>query len=363
MEQSGVAIGASFARGIASQASLVASSANALMAAARAFFPNSPADEGPFSGSGWVDRSGFAIGEGFAKGLSESSGVVIDATDSMMRQVSDLLNEPQSAEGLQQILSLQSQMSDLQKVGASDAQKAELDRLKDFNSLIQQRIKLRESELKTVTSLNDMEVKAWSDQSKNASDTKKGVGQQAQAMKDAFKDSLEPLTAITPDLLMGGGKSTIFNAGEVDSITAAELETLRVKQQQLDMQAQLMKLQLKGGAENPEMKKQLALLDAQKQRLALQSEELEYWSKYVDTGRDVQEAWAKAGDDMIGKSMGIARSTGMSYLNELGVSGNGMIPNLLEEGSRYIFQVSGIDDALSLQKNLVNQKTLGVVGR
>lgn len=97
MEQAGVAIGASFAKGIASQTGLVASSAAALMSAARAFFPNSPADEGPFSGSGWVDKSGEAVGQGFAKGMSQSQEDVVSTARALMQAVKDIFG---SAEGL-----------------------------------------------------------------------------------------------------------------------------------------------------------------------------------------------------------------------------------------------------------------------
>ena len=333
------------------------------MAAARAFFPNSPADEGPFSGSGWVDKSGLAIGESFAAGIDQGTAGVVAATDDMMQQVRDLLNSPQSAEGLTQLLDLQSQLVDMQSAGnVSKDAKAEATRMKDFNSLIQARIKLRNSELQAATNLNNTEVKAWADAQRANGQKAKGIGQQAADMKAGFKDALSPLTEITPDLLMGQGKSNIYKAGEVDSITKAELDNLKIKQQQLDMQKQLLQLRMKG-SDDPALKQQMDILEAQKQRLGLQSQELEYWSKYVDTGRDVQDAWAKAGDTMISKSMDIGKSTGMSYLNELGISGNGMIPNLLTEGSKYIFQVSGIDDALSLQKNLVNQQTLGITGR
>ena len=97
MEQAGVAVGASFARGIASQSGTVAAAAAALMASARAFFPNSPADEGPFSGSGWVDKSGEAVGAGFAKGLSSSQQEVVATARALMQSVKDIFG---SAEGL-----------------------------------------------------------------------------------------------------------------------------------------------------------------------------------------------------------------------------------------------------------------------
>jgi hypothetical protein len=97
MEQAGVAVGASFARGIASQTGTVAAAASALMAAARAFFPQSPAEEGPFSGSGWVTYSGESVGKGFAQGLSAGQQEVVSTARALMQAVKDIFG---SAEGL-----------------------------------------------------------------------------------------------------------------------------------------------------------------------------------------------------------------------------------------------------------------------
>jgi hypothetical protein len=92
-QQAGAAIGASFAQGLASQTGLVASSASALMSAAKAFFPQSPAKEGPFSGSGWVDRSGEAIGISFAQGMKDSSGSVVSTAKELMQAIKDVFGD------------------------------------------------------------------------------------------------------------------------------------------------------------------------------------------------------------------------------------------------------------------------------
>lgn len=70
---SGYAIAKSFANGLNAGKSLVARKAKSVVQSARKYFPNSPADEGPFSGSGWIDKSGLAIGEAFAKGMELST--------------------------------------------------------------------------------------------------------------------------------------------------------------------------------------------------------------------------------------------------------------------------------------------------
>lgn len=81
---SGAAVGITFAAGIRSQAGNVRAAAGELAAAARDNFPNSPAKIGPFSGAGWVDRSGIAVGQDFAKGMLSQKKAVESAAASVV---------------------------------------------------------------------------------------------------------------------------------------------------------------------------------------------------------------------------------------------------------------------------------------
>jgi hypothetical protein len=303
------------------------------------------------------------VGEGFQIGLENSQAGVVNQVKEMTNAVIAAGQVgPESFKTLQDLLSLQSQAADLQANGASKAEKAELDHIKDFNSLVQSRLKMRDSELKTMTKMNDLQVDAWKQGQQINKEQKKSVGQQAQAMKDGFKDALEPLTQLTPDLLGGRGKSTIYEAGKIDFTTKAELDALKIKQQEIDMQKSLLQLQSKS-SDSPELKNQIALLDTQKARLALQAEELEYWSKYVDTSRDLNDRYEEAGAKLQDMPIDFAKATGQQLMSDLGMSGNGMIPQLLTEGTKYIFNVAGVDDALSAQQRLQNKRSQGLVGR
>lgn len=77
---SGAAVGQTFAAGIRSQVGAVSAAASELAAAARSKFPNSPAKEGPFSGSGWIEHSGDSVGITFANGIRRQVKNVSDAT-------------------------------------------------------------------------------------------------------------------------------------------------------------------------------------------------------------------------------------------------------------------------------------------
>jgi hypothetical protein len=300
MEQSGVAIGASFARGIASQASLVASSANALMAAARVFFPNSPAKEGPFSGSGWVDKSGEAIGEGFALGIDNSAGGVVGVARQMMQAVKDVFGD---ASGLTLNFNL----------GA--------------------------------TAMGSM-----------AAD--------AESFKGSMEGAAASLKTVNVPSGVGGGTSGNNFAGKVDSQTKGELDVLKYQQEYLDLQRQSLQLQTNGASEaqKAELKRQMDMLSLQKDRIGLQAKELEYWSKYQDTGRDLNEEYAKAGDKLQTMGTDFAKATGQQFMSDLGMSGDGAIPNLIDQGSQYIFQVLDVQSALTGQQVLQNKKAQQYTG-
>lgn len=70
--------------GIGSMIGAAVAKAQELMGAVRNLFPNSPAKEGPFSGSGWVDKSGASIGKAFADGIGSQTSTVVSSAQSLM---------------------------------------------------------------------------------------------------------------------------------------------------------------------------------------------------------------------------------------------------------------------------------------
>lgn len=83
---SGRSIGSTFASGLRSKVSSAISAAGSLAAAVRRRLPNSPADEGPFSGSGWGGW-GESIGEELAKGLRNAAPEVAREAEKLMSGV------------------------------------------------------------------------------------------------------------------------------------------------------------------------------------------------------------------------------------------------------------------------------------
>lgn len=74
-----------FISGIRSMIGAVASAASAVVSAARAYFPFSPAKVGPFSGSGWTLFSGQALAEAFAQGIRNNTGLIASAATAAMQ--------------------------------------------------------------------------------------------------------------------------------------------------------------------------------------------------------------------------------------------------------------------------------------
>ena len=93
---SGSSVGSTFASGIRSRIGSVSAAASALARAARAKMPNSPADEGPFSGKGWGGW-GESIAEELAKGLRKSAPEVAREAERLMGGVHSALDARSNA--------------------------------------------------------------------------------------------------------------------------------------------------------------------------------------------------------------------------------------------------------------------------
>lgn len=91
VRSSGATVGSSFASGLRSRIGAVGSAASALARAARSRMPNSPADEGPFSGRGWGGW-GESIAEELAKGLRKSAPEVAREAERLMGGVHSALD-------------------------------------------------------------------------------------------------------------------------------------------------------------------------------------------------------------------------------------------------------------------------------
>jgi len=294
-EQAGVAIGASFAKGIASQAGLVASSASALMEAARAFFPNSPADKGPFSGSGWIDKSGEAIARDFGGGIEGGIGQVVGVAKLLMQQVKDVFG---NASGVV------------------------------FNFNFGQ-----QSAAPAFTAANNQ----MSQLNNTVSDFKTNVAS----------------TPLLGDVSPGG--------------TQNQLKGLTQELSQLEIQRKQLELQRSQDPKNQGLKDQLEQIRLRKLELGLQKNQLDYANKYGGAQNGTTNAYADQIKKLEQMPTDFAGAVGNQFMSDLGWSGQGAIPSLMKQGfdmgSKFVFNVANMDDALSAQNRLQNQQYTGALGR
>jgi phage-related protein len=301
-ESAGRAIGASFAAGIASSADLVAGAASALMGAARAFFPNSPADKGPFSGSGWVDKSGEAIGQGFSAGIESSVGGVVDIARVMMQQVKDVFGD---ASGV-------------------------------------------------VFNFNFNEVAQPISQFSNSI---AGIGTSMAGALPAAQEFQQTLGQTGQSLAMLDSSQS---KGRIEELKKSLLE-LEIQRKQLEAARDM------PGADQAAIKAQIEQIRNQKNLLGLERDKLTYAQKYGGQMSSTAQSYKEQMNSLQQIPFDFATATSNQFMSDLGWSGQGAIPSLMQQGmdfgTNFIFNVANMDDALSGQRVLQNRTAQATLGR
>lgn len=91
---SGQSLVQGFINGMDSKAGAVAAAASRIAAAARDYFPFSPAKKGPFSGRGYTTFSGAALVDGFVQGINSQISGVRAAAEKVTSAASGVLRDP-----------------------------------------------------------------------------------------------------------------------------------------------------------------------------------------------------------------------------------------------------------------------------
>ncbi|AOT24682.1 tape measure protein [Mycobacterium phage Stasia] len=89
------ALVSALAAGIRAGMGPIGQAVGALMSAARAMIPNSPAKEGPFSGSGWraVEGFGDALGDALASGIPGQEDKIVSKVRAIMQAIKDVFGD------------------------------------------------------------------------------------------------------------------------------------------------------------------------------------------------------------------------------------------------------------------------------
>jgi phage-related protein len=302
MESAGRSIGASFAVGITSTTGIVKAAATALMDAARPVFPNSPAKEGPFSGSGWVDRSGESVGQAFAAGMESSVGGVVEIARVMMQQVKDVFG---NAEGL-------------------------------------------------VINFNFNEVAQPISQFSNSI---AGIGTSMAGALPAAQEFQQTLGQTGQSLAMLDSSQS---KGRIEELKKSLLE-LEIQRKQLEAARDT------PGADQAAIKAQIEQIRNQKNLLGLERDKLTYAQKYGGQMDSTTQSYKEQINGLQQIPFDFATATGNQFMSDLGWSGQGAIPSLMQQGLDYatsfVFNVANMDDALSGQKVLQNRQMQATIGR
>ncbi|ATN88098.1 tape measure protein [Mycobacterium phage Cindaradix] len=278
------------AAGIRAGIGPIGQAVGALMSAARALIPNSPAKEGPFSGSGWraVEGFGDALGDALASGIPGQEDKIVSKVRAIMQAIKDVFG---------------------------DASKLNLNF--NFGSL--------ESGLNSVTSA--------------ASDTSRALGN---TVSGAMPNKLSDETKQQKDLL---------------ELKKDELEVERQK-----LQNQRNGLDPKDKAGRAALQQQIDQLNLQKKQIDLEKEQLDYAGKYTDQVAEADSVMGDMSKKIYDGVKGFAQANSNQFMNDLGISGKGALPQLLEQGialgEHFIFNVSSMDEAITGQQTIQNKKAL-----
>ena len=291
---SGEALIKGFIQGMMNMIPGISTAAAAVTAAARAFFPNSPAKEGPFSGRGWVLYSGIAVGEGFAAGIRSQIGGVADAANGIMTAAQSQLKGQLS-------------LSDVAKVTKP---KSNIKTLDDETKKQIELMKLKSDEM-------DLEAKRLRTLA-NSTDDK--------AEKDRLKAEADAL-ALRADELNHQIKQMEFDGKFGDGLDKAEPE---METKGLSIMEKLQRGLEKGwtGIE-----------------ASLRGMADDFGDAFgVD---DVTGKWDKAMEEskLPDVPANFAKATGDQFLSDLGINGNGALPQLAKQVTEVHYHVNSMDEA------------------
>ena len=180
------------------------------------------------------------------------------------------------------------------------------------------------------------------------------VTDQAKDMADkvskAFADGSDPTTALA------GFKDSDIK--RMEKVLSLEMKRLEIQAKALDYQAKMNKDQNAAA--------QAKALRDRKEELGLQKDMVDLTNEYNGKGSssgDGEDPFAKAAAGLIKAPGDFAAATGKQFLSDLGINGNGMIGNAITEGIKYVFNISSVDEALSIKDRQDSKQAMSVIGR
>ncbi|ATW60319.1 tape measure protein [Mycobacterium phage Koko] len=110
-------------------------------------------------------------------------------------------------------------------------------------------------------------------------------------------------------------------------------------------------------------------LKAEADRLREMKEQLQTQKEMLDLAGDFNDETSKGASleeqvgHLLSEPVDFAKSAGKTFLSDIGIGGDGFISKALTEGTKYIFQIGSVDEALSIKDREESKNALSVVGR
>jgi hypothetical protein len=161
-----------------------------------------------------------------------------------------------------------------------------------------------------------------------------------------------------------GGLSAADSKAQRDELSQ-QLDLLEMERKSLELEKS------RAGANNEVIKARLAEIKEQKLQLGLQKDQLDYAKKYGDqvdgSSSKMDDAYKNLSQTALQMPLDFAKTTRDQFLSDIGISGGGALGAImdygLDFGSQFIFNVSNVQEALTVKANQLAKQGAGVVGR
>ena len=120
------------------------------------------------------------------------------------------------------------------------------------------------------------------------------------------------------------------------------------------------------GAKDPAVQAEIDRLKILQQELKEQKQMVDLAQDYADIGGDSsggEDPFVKGASQLMNSPVDFAKATGKQFMSDLGIGGNGLIGNAITEGISYIFNIASVDEALSLKDREDSKAAQSSVGR
>lgn len=156
-------------------------------------------------------------------------------------------------------------------------------------------------------------------------------------------------------------------AGALDEQTRSQVEQLKQQNAVIDLQVAQLKAQRfevdKSG--KAALDAQIAELNARKANTAATIKQMEYDARYGAQAQQSNDVWKDMDKKIVDGITGVGQGVAQSYMQDFGISGNGALSALanygIEAGTKFIFNVSNVEEAMAVQSNQVMKQGLGVL--